>query len=192
MKNMKIYNLFTLSLSEFVSLRSSSDATSEMGEGNASLSVDNSLKISLGTFKVHSLDGSDNFEGILEVNSEISCRGLNSYRHNKTSKFHACLHHSYLNYGCIEHSLLTLSLDGRLARVNSFSHLCFLLCVRVLFSFFINQSRLQPCSSDFSLFLLTSIFHPFCFHIYLPSFLGLISTSLFFSFMSFCFISFKQ
>lgn len=82
-KNMKIYNLFTLSLSEFVSLRSSSDATSEMGEGNTSLSVDNSLKISLGIFKVHSLDCSDNFEGILEVNSEISCRGLNSCDQNK-------------------------------------------------------------------------------------------------------------
>jgi len=61
-----------------VSLRSSSDATSEMGEGNTSLSVDNSLKISLSILKVHSLDCSDNFEGILEVNSEISCRGLNS------------------------------------------------------------------------------------------------------------------
>jgi len=73
----------TLSLSEFVSLRSSSDATSEMGEGNTSLSVDNSLKISLGIFKVHSLDCSDNFEGILEVNSEISCRGLNSCDQNK-------------------------------------------------------------------------------------------------------------
>ena len=63
--------IFTLSFAEFVSLGSSSNAASEVGERNASLSVNNSLEVSLGSFDVKSSKSSDNFEGVLEVNSKV-------------------------------------------------------------------------------------------------------------------------
>jgi len=63
--------LITLSFAEFVGLRSSSNATGEVSERNASLSVDNGLKISLSSFDVKSSEGSDDFEGVLEVNSKV-------------------------------------------------------------------------------------------------------------------------
>jgi hypothetical protein len=67
---------FTLGLAEFVCLRSSADTACELLEGNATLSVEDSLEISLRILKIHSLEHAHNLVRILEVNTQIGCRCL--------------------------------------------------------------------------------------------------------------------
>ena len=139
---MNLFDLFTLSFAEFVSLGSSSNAASEVGERNASLSVNNSLEISLGSFNVKSSKSSDNFEGVLEVNSKVGSWGLHSYFSTATRNYYKHIDNilaifaskQLLNLAfCSIFSLLliwmtasicTFGLNSWLTRVNSLSHLC--------------------------------------------------------------------
>lgn len=70
--------MFTLSSAEFLSLGGSADAAGEVHERNASLSVKDSLEVSLGIFEVSTLDSADDFVGVLEVHSEFRSGGLDS------------------------------------------------------------------------------------------------------------------
>ena len=61
----------TLSESEFLGLTCASNSTSESGERNASLVIKNVLKIFLSFLDSHSLNGSNNLEGVLEVSTKV-------------------------------------------------------------------------------------------------------------------------